>query len=228
MSKILLVEDDATISQMLSAYIEREGFQVQTVANGNDAEKIFIEGSFDLVILDINLPGKTGFELLPIFRSASRVPILMLSARSWEDDKVHSLELGADDYVPKPFSARELMARINRHLVRSSWDTSSKNLLQIQDVLKVGRVTLHISKYQVYIDQDEVRLTKTEFEILAYLMKHVSQVVERETLMKEIIGYERYLSDRTIDTHIKNVRKKFEGSLNIETLRAIWYRLHPV
>jgi DNA-binding response OmpR family regulator len=82
MSKILLVEDDATISQMLSAYIEREGFQVQTVANGNDAEKIFIEGSFDLVILDINLPGKTGFELLPIFRSASRVPILMLSARS--------------------------------------------------------------------------------------------------------------------------------------------------
>lgn len=220
MQKILLIEDDPTISQMLSAYIEREGFEVRVVSDGEEAERVFFEMTFDLIILDINLPGKTGLELLPIFRKNSTIPILILSARSGEDDKVHSLKLGADDYIPKPFSARELIARINRHLERSSGDSSQKSV-EPPDFVKVGRVTLYPAKYQAMIDDIEVRLTKTEFEILAYLMEHVTEVVERETLMKEIIGYERYLSDRTIDTHIKNVRKKFEDSLNIETLRAI-------
>lgn len=118
MIRILLIEDDTTISLMLSAYIEREGFHIDIAHDGLQALELFALNP-DLIILDINLPGKSGFELIPLFRNASKSPILMLSARSSEDDKVQCLELGADDYIPKPFSARELLARIHRHLERS-------------------------------------------------------------------------------------------------------------
>lgn len=227
MPHIFLIEDDLTIAHMLSAYIEREWFSVTHASDGRLAEEKFREYTFDLVILDINLPGKTGLELLPIFRSISKVPILMLSARSWEDDKVLSLELWADDYIPKPFSARELLARINRHLIRSA-ATKEIKISGSEDTYVVGEVSLSLSKFLVISSWIEIKLTKTEFGLLAYLMQHVSEVVERDTLMKEIMGYERYLSDRTIDTHIKNLRKKFDGVLNIETLRAIGYRLHSI
>lgn len=218
MIRILLVEDDTTISQMLSAYIEREGFEIVVAHDGNQAVELFATKP-DLVILDINLPGKTGFELIPLFREGSTSPILMLSARSSEDDKVRCLELGADDYVPKPFSARELLARIQRHLERSG----SKRVVASE--LRLGNVVVTPADLRAELNGVEVRLTKTEFEILAHLLAHVGEVVERTTLMKEIIGYERYLSDRTIDTHIKNLRKKFEGELSIETLRAVGYRI---
>lgn len=218
MVRILLVEDDTTISQMLSAYIEREGFEIVVAHDGNQAVELFATKP-DLVILDINLPGKTGFELIPLFRVNSTSPILMLSARSSEDDKVRCLELGADDYVPKPFSARELLARIQRHLERSGSRKASAA------ELRLGNVVVIPSSLRAELHGVEVKLTKTEFEILAHLLAHVGEVVERTTLMKEIIGYERYLSDRTIDTHIKNLRKKFEGELSIETLRAVGYRI---
>jgi len=218
MIRILLVEDDTTISQMLSAYIEREGFEIVVAHDGNQAVELFAAKP-DLVILDINLPGKTGFELIPLFREISSSPILMLSARSSEDDKVRCLELGADDYVPKPFSARELLARIQRHLERSG----SKRAVTPE--LRLGNVVVMPVSLRAELNGVEVRLTKTEFEILAHLLAHVGEVVERTTLMREIIGYERYLSDRTIDTHIKNLRKKFEGELSIETLRAVGYRI---
>lgn len=213
--RILLVEDDVTIAQMLSAYIERDGFRVDVAREGNEALGIFRSFKPDLIILDINLPGKTGFELIPLFREESDSPILMLSARSSEDDKVHCLELGADDYVPKPFSARELLARVHRHLERSAPQKNGQKTMQM------GNVIIMPSRLRVELNGEEVRLTKTEFEILVHLFEHAGEVVERTTLMREIIGYERYLSDRTIDTHIKNLRKKFEGELVIETLRAV-------
>lgn len=218
MTRILLVEDDTTISHMLSAYIEREGFIIDVAHDGNQAIELF-ELQPDLVILDINLPGRSGFELISIFRAKSQSPILMLSARSSEDDKVHCLELGADDYIPKPFSARELVARMHRHLKRSVPQKS------VTSELRMGQVVIMPAQLRVELSGEEVKLTKTEFEILIHLFQHAGEVVERTTLMKEIIGYERYLSDRTIDTHIKNLRKKFEGELVIETLRAIGYRI---
>lgn len=221
MIRILLVEDDTTISLMLSAYIEREGFQIDIAHDGNQAVEQFELGP-DLVILDINLPGKSGFELVPLFRKVSKVPILMLSARSSEDDKVRCLELGADDYIPKPFSARELLARIHRHLERS---LSRKTAVE---ELRMGNVVIIPSRLRVELSGTEVRLTKTEYEILVHFFEHSDEVVERATLMKEIIGYSKYLSDRTIDTHIKNLRKKFEGELAIETLRAVGYRIKTV
>ncbi len=221
MIRILLVEDDTTISLMLSAYIEREGFHIDVAHDGNQAIELF-QLNPDLVILDINLPEKSGFELIPLFRKSSKSPILMLSARSSEDDKVHCLQLGADDYIPKPFSARELLARIHRHLERSLPQKS------FGEELRMGNIVIMPSRLRVELSGTEVRLTKTEYEILLHFFKHPGEVVERATLMKEIIGYARYLSDRTIDTHIKNLRKKFEGELVIETLRAIGYRIQAI
>jgi two-component system response regulator VicR len=218
MARILLVEDDTTISLMLSAYIEREGFQIDVAHDGNRAVELF-ELKPDLIILDINLPGKSGFELISWFRNTSHAPILMLSARASEDDKVQCLQLGADDYIPKPFSARELLARIHRHLERALPQKNTEKTLQI------GNVIIMKSRLRVEMHGVEIRLTKTEHEILVHLFEHAGEVVERTTLMREIIGYSRYLSDRTIDTHIKNLRKKFEGELNIETLRAVGYRI---
>lgn len=219
MQTILLVEDDVTIASTLSQYLEREGYRVVNSIRGDEALADFRQASPDLVILDINLPGRTGFELCPLMRAETNAPIIMLSARASEDDKVRCLEYGADDYIPKPFSARELVARVNRHLLRSN-GTKVKT-----DELRVGPVTISFSLYRVMNGTEEVRLTKTEFDLLAHLATHVGEVVERDTLMKEIIGYERYLSDRTIDTHIKNLRRKFEGFLDIETIRAVGYRL---
>lgn len=219
MQTILLVEDDLTISTTLAQYLERAGYRVVVVVRGDEALGVFHAQKPDLVILDINLPGMTGFELCPAMRIHTNAPIIMLSARASEDDKVTCLECGADDYIPKPFSARELVARVNRHLVRSSADKPKS------DEVSVGKVTISFSLYRVTILDEEIKLTKTEFELLAHLVAHLGEVVERETLMREIIGYERYLSDRTIDTHIKNLRRKFEGTLDIETIRAVGYRL---
>ena len=157
-----------------------------------------------------------------MMRKSSQVPILMLSARTGEDDRVRSLELGADDFIPKPFSVRELLARVARHLQRSQNVPNNSE----KDTLQVGKAKIYLTQYRIEISGQEVRLTKTEFELITYLALRVGTVVERDTLMKEIIGYERYLSDRTIDTHMKNLRKKFEGVFEVETLRAIGYRLH--
>ncbi|MFZ4461145.1 MAG: response regulator transcription factor [Patescibacteria group bacterium] len=204
MQTILLVEDDLTISTTLAQYLEHAGYRVVVVARGDEALGVFHAQKPDLVILDINLPGMTGFELCPAMRIHTNAPIIMLSARASEDDKVTCLECGADDYIPKPFSARELVARVNRHLVRSAADKPKG------DEVHIGKVVVSFSLYRVTILEEEIKLTKTEFELLTHLIAHLGEVVERETLMREIIGYERYLSDRTIDTHIKNLRRKFE------------------
>jgi two-component system, OmpR family, response regulator len=220
MTTILLVEDDTTIASMLSAYLEREKYRVVIAQDGEEAMVLFNQHTPNLVILDLNLPSRSGLEILPEMRKASQCPILILSARMGEDDRVASLELWADDFIAKPFSARELVARIARHLVRSPGLA-----LKSEEVLSLWKVRIVTSKYLVEADWIEIKLTKTEFELLSHLLLHANEVIERDTLMKEIIGYERYLSDRTIDTHMKNLRKKFEGFLEIETLRAVGYKV---
>jgi DNA-binding response OmpR family regulator len=205
---------------MLSAYLEREKYSVIVAGDGERAMSLFLESHPDLVILDLNLPLRSGLEILPEMRKASQCPILVLSARIGEDDRVASLELWADDFIAKPFSARELVARIARHLVRSPSPT-----LKSEEILSLWKVRITTSKYLVEADGVEIKLTKTEFELLSHLFLHANEVIGRDTLMKEIIGYERYLSDRTIDTHMKNLRKKFEGFLEIETLRAVGYKV---
>lgn len=227
MTHILLVEDDTGIVKSLSLYLTQSGMEMTVAHDGEEATEIFAKSgaSFDLVILDLNLPKKDGFDVCSDIRNTSMVPIIVLSARDGEDDKVRALELGADDYISKPFSPRELMARIGAILKR----LGKQALISKQEpTLSYGALILDREEYLLKISGEPVKVTKTEFLILAFLIGHKDRVVERETLMKEIIGYDHYLYDRTIDTHMKNLRKKIGEAANIETIRGIGYRITKV
>lgn len=229
MTTLLLVEDDVAIQTSLGLYLGNSGYEVISAYRGDTAVGLYVEKKPDLIILDINLPGKDGITLCREFREIGDTPIIMLSARGAEDDKIETLELGADDYMAKPFSPRELVARIKAVLKRyEQRDASEKNLFEEGKEVRIGDFRIDPAGYQVFISGKEVRFTKTEFLLLYRLAKEVGKIISRETLMKEIMGYDNYLYDRTIDTHVKNVRKKLEGALLLETVRGVGYRLEPV
>lgn len=222
MSKILLIEDDVGIVTPLLKYIEQAGYESVHCGNGALALSTFEEEKPTLVILDINLPWKNGIEICEDIRAHSDVPIIILSARESEDDKVHLLELGADDYVSKPFSPRELMARVATVIKRTDARKKTKN----GKILTLWSINIDTKNFIVDIAGEDIKLTKTEFAILEYFAKNSDTVIKRESLMKNIIGYDNYVYDRTIDTHVKNLRKKLWESIEIETLRGIGYRIH--
>ncbi len=215
MPKILLIEDDVGIITPLSLYIEQSGYAIAISQNGNDAIQIFNSEKPSLVILDINLPGKNGIEICKEIRSNSETPIIILSARESEDDKVMLLGLGADDYVSKPFSPRELMARIATILNR----IENRKKIKTNKIITLGNITIDTKNFVVEVAGNPIKLTKTEFAILEYFAKNTNNVIKRESLMKDIIGYDNYVYDRTIDTHVKNLRKKIGESFEIETIR---------
>jgi len=218
MTHILLVEDDPGIVESLSLYFAKSGMTMNVAHDGEEAIILFQNSKekLDLIILDLNLPKEDGFSVCEIIRDTSNIPIIILSARDNEDDKVRALELGADDYISKPFSPRELIARIGAILKRlRKQDTENEN----EPLLSFGMLTLDKGEYILKNGDENIKATKTEFLILAYLVLHRDHVVERETLMKEIIGYDHYLYDRTIDTHMKNLRKKIGDTAVIETIR---------
>lgn len=218
---LLLIEDDSGIITPLSAYLKQAWHTVSVCTNGLKALESFSEEKPQLVILDINLPGKNGIEICREIRTSSKVPIIILSARESEDDKVQLLELGADDYVAKPFSPRELVARITAVAKRAEERKDAKNT----KTLTLGTVEIDSKNHIALLSGEEIKLTKTEFAILEYLLKNSKWVIKRDSLMKDIIGYDNYLYDRTIDTHIKNLRKKLEGAIEIETIRGVGYRV---
>jgi len=187
--------------------------------DGDAAMDMFVECKPQLIILDLNLPGKNGFEICKEIREISNTPIIILSARSAEDDKILGLELGADDYVSKPFSPRELLARIQSVLKRVS------NVVEhTTDKLVFKNLSLDLENFQLSQNGSDIKVTKTEFSLLKYLIDHQGVVVQREAIMKDIFGYDNYMYDRTIDTHMKNLRKKI-GEEMIETVRGVGYRL---
>lgn len=218
---IFLVEDDSGIITPLSAYLEKSGHTVTTCMDGALALDTFTTVKPQLVILDLNLPRKNGVEICREIRTISKTPIIILSARESEDDKVTLLELGADDYVAKPFSPRELVARIAAVAKRAEEKKEVKNGKN----LVLRDIEIDAKNHIATLSWDELVLTKTEFAILEYLIKNMKGVIKRESLMKDIIGYENYVYDRTIDTHIKNLRKKLEGAIEIETIRGVGYRV---
>lgn len=220
MPKVLLIEDDSGIITPLSLYIEQSGYELRIVTDGNEAGDAYLEFKPNIIILDINLPGKNGIEICSDIRKLNDTPIIVLSARESEEDKVTLLELWADDYVAKPFSPRELMARISAILKRTEQKKKPKT-----KQITFGSIEMDNKNFIVTKGGEEVKLTKTEFAILEYLIKNAGWVIKRESLMKDIIGYENYLYDRTIDTHIKNLRKKLEWAIEIETIRGIGYRI---
>ncbi len=221
MRKILIVEDDRWISASLKLYLENSNYNVVLHFDWIDAvERVKTENP-DLLILDINLPLKDGIQITQELREFTNLPIVMLTARWSEDDRINWLDAWADDYVAKPFSPRELLARINTIMRRlTDREPSSKNLL------KLWWVVIDTDKKSVESDWEKVTLTSNEYEILKKLIEVKWAIVSRETIMKEIIGYEKYVYDRTIDTHIKNLRKKINKQNFIVTVRWEWYRIN--
>jgi DNA-binding response OmpR family regulator len=223
--KILIVEDEARIARLVRLYLEEAGFEAMVIEDGRQAISAFKHELPDLVILDLNLPGKDGLDVCRELRRQSDVPIIMVTARSEEADKLVGLELGADDYVVKPFSPREVVARVRAVLRRTAGDVTRPELI------RVGSLTLDPNAYRAEIGGEELSLTPSEFEILSVLAHNAGRVLTRMQLLEKTQGlaYEGY--ERSIDQHIKNLRKKMENEAGypriIHTVHGVGYRLDP-
>lgn len=224
MKKILIIEDDLWISTSLKLYLENSNFEVEVYNTWENAVSFIKKIKPDLIILDINLPVQNWIEITEEFRKTDSTPIIILTARWEEDDRVNWLEVWADDYMAKPFSPRELLARIHTIIrrVSSVENISPKN----NNVVKFLDFEVDFDKNIIKKWYENIVLTANEFEIFKKLLDEKWWIVSRETIMKDIIWYENYAYDRTIDTHIKNIRKKLGSTDYILTIRWVWYRLN--
>jgi two-component system alkaline phosphatase synthesis response regulator PhoP len=224
--KILIVEDEVRIVRTLRLYLEQAGFAVTAVHTGADAIPAFRQERPSLVLLDLNLPGQDGLDVCRSLRRLGNVPIIMLTARTEEMDRLIGLEMGADDYISKPFSPREVVARVRAVLRRTQGSLVSETLLQ------AGALQLDLAAYRVWIDGQLLDLTQTEFELVATLLRHKGQVLSRAQLLEAVQGvaYEEF--ERAIDQHIKNVRRKLKEAVGdltiIHTIYGVGYRLDEV
>lgn len=202
--KILLIDDELSISETINAYGKKENMEIFYAQNGEEGLKMLEETNFDVILLDWMLPGIAGPEIIKKIREKNDIPILMLSARNDETDIVLGLEIGADDYITKPFSPRELIARIHSLLRRSN----QKNIKGNQ--INFGNLSISFEKKEILKNGQVIKLTPNEFRLLTELYQNKDRVVSREELMEKALGYNNFLNDRTLDTHIKNLRKKIE------------------
>jgi DNA-binding response OmpR family regulator len=214
---ILLVEDEEDIATLVRAYLERDGFRVVWAARGADALLALEHHDVRLAILDLQLPDTDGFDLCRVIRDSSRLPIVIMTARDEEVDRVTGLELGADDYVTKPFSPRELAARVRAVLRRSE-------PVQGDDVVTAGDVQLEHGGRTVTVDGRPVELTGKEFDLLAFLLAHRGLVISRERLLDRVWGLEFPGGTRTVDVHVAQVRKKLDRPGLIRTVRGSGYK----
>lgn len=224
MSKILIVEDEEALSDPLAFLLGREGFQTIVVDNGLDALPVFDREGVDLVLLDVMLPGMSGMEVCRKLREVSSVPIIMLTAKDSELDKVLGLELGADDYVTKPYSARELIARIRAVLRRRSAETDSAT----ESVLQGGPVRMDIDRHVVTVNGEEISMPLKEFELLEILLRNVGRVMTRGQLIERVWGADYVGDTKTLDVHIKRLRSKIEPDSSapqyVVTVRGLGYK----
>lgn len=224
MSKILIVEDEEALSDPLAFLLGREGFQTVVVDNGLDALPTFEREGADLVLLDVMLPGMPGTEVCRKLREVSSVPIIMLTAKDSELDKVFGLELGADDYVTKPYSARELIARIRAVLRRRSAESDTPT----DAVLTGGPVRMDIDRHVVTVNGEEVPMPLKEFELLEILLRNVGRVMTRGQLIERVWGADYVGDTKTLDVHIKRLRSKIEPDSSapryVVTVRGLGYK----
>ena len=225
--QILVVDDEASIRELLSFNLKKNGYSVETAADGREA--LAKAAGMDLVLLDIMLPEVDGLEVCRRLKAApqtSGIPIIMLTAKAEEIDRVLGLELGADDYVVKPFSMRELLARVKAVLRRSAKDSQSEK--GREETLKIGGLRLDFSSYQAWLHDEPIALTPKEYELLKLLVTNPGRAFTRDELLERIWGYEYYGDTRTVDVHIRHLRAKLKGDENIskaiETVRGIGYR----
>jgi phosphate regulon transcriptional regulator PhoB len=219
--KILIVEDDEDIAEMITYNLKKEGYRISSVHNGEDALNLLKSDLPDMIILDLMLPKIDGLEVCRNIRrdqNTAGVPVIMLTARCQEADKIAGLELGADDYVTKPFSPGELIARIRAILRRAV-------KLHADEAISSGELLIDAAKYKVTISGLAVNLTATEFKLLEYMARRPGEVLTRDKILNDVFGYEHSIYDRTVDTHIKTLRKKLDKARDyIETIRGVGYR----
>ncbi|MDH3227579.1 MAG: response regulator transcription factor [Thermoleophilia bacterium] len=220
--RLLVVEDDDAIASPLVTGLRREGFEVDRVANGTDA---LAADEPDLVLLDLRLPGLDGYAVAREMRARSRVPIIMVTAKGEETDRVIGLELGADDYIVKPFSMRELVARINAVMRRVAEMSSAEP--EPDPVLVVGALEVDRRQHQVRIDGEEVALTPKEFALLELLATDPGAAIDRRRILEQVWGTRWYGPSKTIDVHISSLRRKLGDPGWIETVRGLGFRLRP-
>lgn len=223
---ILVIDDDAELCELVGEYLESEGFRVDTEGTGDGGAERALEDGYSLVILDVMLPGINGFEALRRIRAKSEVPVLMLTARGEDVDRIVGLEIGADDYLAKPFNPRELVARIHAILRRVRARADDGRPAPVERVV-VGDVELDTGSRTVVRDGAPVRLTAMEFDVLEVLLRDAGRVVEREKLVEEVLGRRYSPYDRSIDVHVSNLRKKLGhevGDLErIKSVRQVGY-----
>ena len=221
--KVLVVEDDPRISEVLEYALKAEGYEIQTAQRGREAIEIAKRSSPALIVLDVGLPDIDGFEVCRSVRTFSDIPIIFLTSRSDEIDRVVGLEIGGDDYVVKPFSPRELLARIKA--IRRRNDRPAKAAeTQRGNELRYGPITIDPQRFRIQCQDREIVLTAQEFKLLELLVRHPGRVFTREQVLNRAWGEGGLVTDRTIDVHIKSLRKKFGKFEFIETVRGIGYR----
>jgi two-component system alkaline phosphatase synthesis response regulator PhoP len=220
-AKILVVDDEPNIVNTVRAYLEQDNFRVFTAFNGPDALEAARNLAPDLIVLDIMLPGLDGFELLREVRKQSDVYVLMLTAKTEETDRIVGLTMGADDYMTKPFSPRELVARVKAIFRRSRGTTETERL-------EFERLTIDLDQHRVWKDGEEIELTAMEFDLLRTFAKHPGLVLSREQLIRQVWEYDYYSDDRVVDVHVGRLRKKIEDEPSnptlITTVRGAGYR----
>ncbi|MBI2906410.1 MAG: response regulator transcription factor [Chloroflexi bacterium] len=217
---ILIVDDEKNITELAKLYLAREGFKVETAYNGKEALEKVKSRRPDLIVLDLMMPEMDGWEFCRSLRKVSDIPVIILSARDEEVDKIAGLELGADDYITKPFNPRELVARVRAVLRRYN------GAQQPQKVLNVGDLRIDLAGRSVYVRGKPVELRAKEFDLLSALAKSSGEVLEREKLLETVWGYNFYGDTRTIDVHVASLREKIAGSsAEIQTVRSVGYKL---
>jgi len=222
-SKVLVIEDELDIQQLLAHHFKQAGYRVEAQANGTEGLKRAREGNFDLIVLDIMLPGIDGLEICRILKGDAKtkaIPVIILTAKGEEVDRIVGFELGADDYLTKPFSPRELLLRAKAVLRRTRAPSAEE-----EKQLSFGDLIIDLPRHKVYVGKKEIELTAIEFKLLKYLLETRGRVQSRDTLLDKVWGYDAFVTTRTVDTHVKRLREKL-GKLEsyIETVRGVGYR----
>jgi DNA-binding response OmpR family regulator len=218
---VLVVDDEPNIADLVELYLRRDGYRVVKAANGEDGLRAVNDHRPRLVVLDVGLPDIDGLEVCRRLRSSTNIPVIFLTARDTEVDRVLGLELGADDYVTKPFSPAELVARVKAVLRRSEGGAAPSEMVQ------VGGVTIDIGRREVRVNEAPVAFTTKEFDLLKFLAERPGLALSRQQILDGVWGYDWFGDIRTVDVHIAQVRKKVDSAVKIDTVRGVGYRLDP-
>ena len=227
MDRLLVIDDDTELCEMLNDYLHSEGFQVESAHEAVRGIEQALSGYYALVVLDVMLPDMSGFEVLKQIRARSGIPVLMLTARGDEVDRIVGLEVGADDYLPKPFNPRELVARIRAILRRTEIASAETLDGECVELLKVGDVEMDMGAHSVCVEGREVDLTRVDFDLLAFLLRSAGKTVSREEISRSVLKRRLHPLERSVDVHISSLRRKL-GHLQgdrerIRTIRGIGY-----